>query len=63
VAYVQYPYSSAKFFETGVDEFGILQNIFAVLYGEEKERGIVRVPRTKAEGGNSTFYRALIGWL
>ena len=33
--YLQYPYSSVKFYETGVDEFGFLQNIFAILYGKD----------------------------
>lgn len=32
--YVSYYYSSARFYETGVDEFGFLKNIFMVLYGD-----------------------------
>jgi putative transposase len=32
--YLSYPYSSAKFYETGVDEFGFLENIFSVFYGD-----------------------------
>ena len=33
--YLQYHYSSARYYETGIDEFGFLQNIFSDLYGEE----------------------------
>jgi REP element-mobilizing transposase RayT len=32
--YLSYHYSSARFYETGVDEFGFLKNIFNVLYGD-----------------------------
>lgn len=32
--YLGYRYSSARFYETGVDEFEFLKNIFAVLYGD-----------------------------
>jgi putative transposase len=32
--YVGYHYSSARFYETGVDEFGFLRNIFTMLYGD-----------------------------
>ncbi len=30
---LDYYYSSAKFYETGIDEFGFLKNIFATLSG------------------------------
>jgi putative transposase len=32
--YFSYHYSSAKFYETGIDEFGFLKNIFMALYGD-----------------------------
>ena len=32
--YFSYHYSSARFYETGSDEFGFLKNIFTVLYGD-----------------------------
>ena len=32
--YLSYHYSSARFYETGIDEFGFLKNIFTVLYGD-----------------------------
>jgi putative transposase len=32
--YLNYHYSSARFYETGIDEFGFLKNIFTVLYGD-----------------------------
>ena len=32
--YLSYHYSSARFYETGIDEFGFLRNIFIVLYGD-----------------------------
>ncbi len=32
--YFSYHYSSARFYETGIDEFGFLKNIFTVLYGD-----------------------------
>jgi len=32
--YFSYHYSSIRFYETGIDEFGFLKNIFAVLYGD-----------------------------
>ncbi|HMO63467.1 MAG TPA: transposase [Ferruginibacter sp.] len=32
--YLDYQYSSARFYETGIDEFGFLKNIFCVLYGD-----------------------------
>ena len=32
--YLSYHYSSARFYETGIDEFGFLKNIFKVLYGD-----------------------------
>ena len=32
--YISYHYSSARFYETGIDEFGFLKNIFTVLYGD-----------------------------
>lgn len=49
--YFSYHYFSASFYETGVDEFGYLTNIFTALYGE----GWASVPRTKAKG-NKQFY-------
>ncbi|MEO6733983.1 MAG: hypothetical protein ABIN01_22365 [Ferruginibacter sp.] len=30
--YLSHRYSSARFYETGIDEFGFLNNIFTVLY-------------------------------
>ncbi|MGG9970944.1 transposase [Ferruginibacter sp. SUN002] len=32
--YLSYHYSSARFYEGGIDEFGFLKNIFTVLYGD-----------------------------
>ena len=32
--YLSYHYSSVRFYETGMDEFGFLINIFTVLYGD-----------------------------
>ena len=32
--YFSYHYSSARFYETGIDEFGFLKNIFTVMYGD-----------------------------
>jgi hypothetical protein len=32
--YFSYHYSCARLYETGVDEFGILKNIFTALYGD-----------------------------
>ncbi|MEO7586236.1 MAG: hypothetical protein ABIS74_24810, partial [Ferruginibacter sp.] len=32
--YLSHRYSSARFYETGIDEFGFLKNIFTVLYGD-----------------------------
>jgi putative transposase len=32
--FLSYHYSSARFYETGIDEFGFLKNIFSVLYGD-----------------------------
>jgi len=32
--YFSYHYSSARFYETGIDEFVFLKNIFTVLYGD-----------------------------
>ena len=32
--YLSYPYSSARFYETGEDAFGFLKNIFTVMYGD-----------------------------
>ena len=32
--YLSYHYSSARFYETGIDEFGFLKNIFKLLYGD-----------------------------
>jgi REP element-mobilizing transposase RayT len=32
--YLSYHYSSARFYETGVDEFGFIKNIFTALHGD-----------------------------
>jgi REP element-mobilizing transposase RayT len=32
--YLNYHFSSARFYETGIDEFGFLKNIFTALYGD-----------------------------
>ena len=32
--YLSHHYSSAKFYKTGIDEFGFLKNIFKALYGD-----------------------------
>lgn len=32
--YFSYHYSSARFYETGIDDFDFLKNIFTVLYGD-----------------------------
>lgn len=32
--YFSYHYSSARLYETGVDQFGFLNNILTVIYGE-----------------------------
>jgi hypothetical protein len=32
--YFSYHYSSVRFYETGIDAFGFLKNIFMVIYGD-----------------------------
>ena len=32
--YFSYYYSSARFYETGIDEFGFLKNLFMAIYGD-----------------------------
>ena len=44
---LDYYYSSAMFYETGIDTFGFLNNLYTVFDGDYEN--LFRVPRTKAE--------------
>ena len=43
---LNYYFSSARFYETGIDEFGSLNNLYGYLL---RNKNFIRVPRTKAK--------------